>query len=65
MLRTLLIALACVAAGLYVGYQLPRGAGLVSSLSNLAGGGAVEDYSGLASHQSLPMPSGEQLPRIC
>jgi hypothetical protein len=53
MLRNLLLALAFMAIGVYVGYQLPRGAGLVSALTNLASGDATDDYSGLASHQAL------------
>ena len=53
MFRTIMLALVCVAIGLYAGYQLPRGAGLVASLSNLAAGGNTDDYSGLASHQAL------------
>jgi hypothetical protein len=53
MFRKVLLALVCVAIGLYAGYQLPRGAGLVASLTNLAAGGNSEDYSGLASHQAL------------
>lgn len=53
MLRTILIALVCTAIGLYAGYQMPRGAGLIAALGNLAGGQNPEDYSGLASHQAL------------
>ena len=33
------MALLCVFAGLYIGYSLPRGAGLVSTLTNLTGSG--------------------------
>jgi hypothetical protein len=53
MLRTILLALVCVVIGLYAGYQLPRGAGLVASLANLASGDNPDDYSTLASHQAL------------
>lgn len=52
MLRNTLIALVCLAAGLYAGYQMPRGAALVTKLSGL-GGEQTADYSGLASHQAL------------
>ncbi|MCX2977105.1 DUF1214 domain-containing protein [Candidatus Marimicrobium litorale] len=53
MLRSSLIALACIAIGLYAGYQLPRGAGLITALSNLAAGENEHDYTALASHQAL------------
>ncbi|MCP4841040.1 MAG: hypothetical protein GY887_04840, partial [Halieaceae bacterium] len=53
MLRSSLIALVCIAIGLYAGYQLPRGAGLITALSNLAAGENENDYSALASHQAL------------
>lgn len=53
MLRTILIAGVCLVIGLYSGYQMPRGAGLISALGNLAGGDNSTDYTGLASHQAL------------
>ncbi|NND66181.1 MAG: hypothetical protein HKN19_01220, partial [Halioglobus sp.] len=50
--RTILVALCCLAAGLYAGYQMPRGAALITKLGGL-GSEQAEDYSGLASHQAL------------
>ncbi|NQX89552.1 MAG: DUF1214 domain-containing protein [Halioglobus sp.] len=53
MLRSILLALVFAAVGLYVGYHLPRGAGLVTALTNLGGGKTTEDYTALASHQAF------------
>ena len=53
MLKKGLAALAILGIGVYLGYQMPRGAALVSTLAGLGGPGASADYSGLASHQAL------------
>ena len=53
MIRKALTIIFTLALGVYLGYQLPRGAGLVSSLIGLGGQGPAEDYSTLASHQAL------------
>ena len=53
MLRSTLIALVGIAIGLYAGFQLPRGAGLITALTNIATEKNENDYSGLASHQAL------------
>jgi len=53
MLRSTLIALVGIAIGLYAGFQLPRGAGLITALTNITTKKNENDYSGLASHQAL------------
>ncbi|MEM1110405.1 MAG: DUF1214 domain-containing protein [Pseudomonadota bacterium] len=53
MFRAFIIALLCLGAGLYAGYQLPRGAGLVSALVGLGSKANDADYSGLAAHQAI------------
>jgi Protein of unknown function (DUF1214) len=53
MLRAIGVSIVFLALGLYLGYQLPRGAGLVSALVDMQGDASTEDYSGLASHQAL------------
>ena len=53
MLRNTLIAVCFLVVGLAVGYQMPRGAALVTQLSSLGDGGQTEDYSSLAAHQAL------------
>lgn len=53
MLRTIIAGLVCLGLGLYLGFTLPRGAGLVSALTGLGDKANEEDYSGLDSHQAL------------
>ena len=53
MISRLLIGLVCVALGLYIGFQLPRGAGLIATVTDFSVADNTEDYSGLASHQAL------------
>ena len=53
MLKRIALALVLLGTGLYLGYQMPRGAGLLSTLTDLGGGGGTGNYSGLASHQAL------------
>jgi hypothetical protein len=52
MIRNFLIGLACLLLGLYAGYQLPRGAALVTRVMTL-GDAATADYSATESHQAL------------
>jgi hypothetical protein len=52
-LKKIVLALVLLGTGLYLGYQMPRGAGLLSTLTDLGGGGGTGNYSGLASHQAL------------
>lgn len=53
MIKTVLAAIALILVGLYLGYQLPRGAGLVSSLANLSGADGEAAYRNLDTHQAL------------
>ncbi|MGB1142474.1 MAG: hypothetical protein ACPG1A_16360, partial [Halioglobus sp.] len=53
MIRTIIVALLALATGVYLGFQLPRGAALLSTLTNLGASQQSEDYSGLASHQAI------------
>jgi hypothetical protein len=52
-LRNIGISVLFLCLGLYLGYQLPRGAGLVSALVDFGGPANKADYSALASHQAL------------
>ena len=49
MLKRSLIAIALLAVGLYIGFSLPRGAGLIATLMNLTSD-RTGDYSSTASH---------------
>lgn len=52
MLKRSLIAIALLAVGLYIGFSLPRGAGLIATLMNLTSD-RTGDYSSTASHQAF------------
>ena len=52
MLKKIFLALLLLGTGVYVGFSLPRGAGLISTLMNLGSDGS-EDYSRSASHQAF------------
>jgi hypothetical protein len=52
MLKKVFLLLLVLGLGLYMGYQLPRGAGAVATLMNM-GGRASGDYVMLESHQAL------------
>ena len=52
MLKKISLSLLLLSLGIYIGFQLPRGAGLISALMNLNASPA-EDYSQSASHQAL------------
>ncbi|MCX2980225.1 DUF1214 domain-containing protein [Halieaceae bacterium IMCC14734] len=52
MIKKILLFFITLGVGLYLGYQLPRGAGAVSALMNM-GGRASDNYAALESHQAL------------
>lgn len=52
MIKKILLGVLLVAAGVYGGYQLPRGAGLIAAVTNLGQGGSG-DYASLKSSQAL------------
>ena len=52
MLKRALIAIVLLAVGLYIGFSLPRGAGLIATLMNLTSD-RTGDYSRTASHQAF------------
>ena len=52
MLKNIIFAVIVLAIGVYIGFSLPRGASLISTVMNL-GADPSEDYSQSASHQAL------------
>lgn len=52
MFKRIVILFVALGIGVWVGYKLPRGAGLVATVMNLTGQSA-EDYSATASHQAF------------
>lgn len=52
MLKRSVIAIALLSVGLYIGFSLPRGAGLITTLINFTSN-STADYSGTASHQAF------------
>ena len=52
MLKKTFLAVVLLAVGIYVGFSLPRGAGLISTIMSLGSQGS-EDYSLSASHQAF------------
>ena len=52
MLKKILLAVFTLAIGVYIGFSLPRGAGLISAVMNL-GSGPSADYRKSASHQAF------------
>ena len=52
MWRKILLGVLLLGLGIYLGFSLPRGAGLISSVINL-GAGNSEDYASSASHQAF------------
>ena len=52
MSKKVLIVIVILLLGIYLGFQLPRGANLLSTIGNLTGG-TSDDYSQTKSHQAL------------
>ena len=52
MLKNILIGTVLLTVGIYIGFQLPRGAGLIATVMNIGGSGGA-DYSQSKSHQAL------------
>ena len=52
MLKKIFLAVLTLAIGIYIGFSLPRGAGLISTVMNL-GADRAEDYRQSASHQAF------------
>ncbi len=51
--KVIIISVLCLALGLYAGFQLPRGAGLVAAVTGLSTGDENPAYIALDSHQAL------------
>lgn len=52
MIKKIIIAALLIIAGIYIGFQMPRGANLLATVSNLSGD-TNTDYSQTKSHQAL------------